>query len=167
MSNVSVMFQYWKLLRIRNVEWNIQGLSCRFVRKYSLKRPLYKGFLATKMVLAYLWDMDIWFSVVLICATPHNLTHYSFEKKVMKIFLKNFGNFFWNFFQKLFFGSKWTLLTIEKKIFFEKIIFLKFHHYFQMPNVWTCVVWRKLKLQKTKFSSHEYANTIFVAKKSL
>ena len=32
----------------------------------------------------------------------------------------------------------------------EKIIFLKFHNFFKWLLVWNCVVWRKLKLQKTK-----------------
>ena len=66
----------------------------------NIYRALYMGLLAmaTKTVLAYLWDMDIWFSVVLICVISHNLTHYSFENKVMKFFFEKFWKFFFGIF---------------------------------------------------------------------
>ena len=69
-------------------------------------------FLAIKMVFICSTHNEIWYHVVLIRVVPHILTHYAFEKKWSKIFLKIFPKFLGKNFQKFSYGSQMKIYDL-------------------------------------------------------
>ena len=86
---------------------------------------------------------EIWYHVVFIWVVPHILTHYAFEKKWSKFFLKIFPKFLGKNFQKFSYGSQMKIYDLWKKNYFWKKIFWKiwkiFEKYF-WPFFFKCIM---------------------------
>ena len=115
-------------------------------QKVTIKKSIYKRLFGYKNGICTLlrYGHLVFCSFNLGHATQFDTLHI-WKKKWQKSVEK-----FLKFFSKIIFWIQMNIFDHRKKKFFGKIIFLKFHHFFQMRNVSNCVVLHKLKLQKTK-----------------